>query len=295
MIYFTQTAMDSMLKVVDGSPVETGGVLVGFSSPNIVVVGAGGPGKDSIREITRFSNDPKEDYRILREFRKTNGYGVVVVGGYHLHPGSMKWTSSIDLEQALEILKKFNDDTPLLVGIFIQPSSTPELFLYVISRSKPAFELVEYQVVSDDDDVVLEARRSTPSVLEIPEQVDFWNQESFQSVESVVGRERLKQDLKELKEVDWQAVLGRSRHSGACFVSAKRDRFEFKAVLPCEYPLNPPKLFLMDGTQFFDLHSLSQWSSSSSLLDVFTECYSIVLCPCCKRRHLSREVEICGL
>jgi len=286
-IYFTQSAMDAMVRVVDGSPVETGGVLVGFSEPHIVIVGAGGPGVNSIREVARFSNDPKEDYRILREYRNFYGCGVTIQGDFHKHPGCMIHTSGTDHNTAVKILKMLDDDRPLLVGIFIQPSSTPELFLYVISRANPNFESAQYEVIPDDDDVVKEAQRSTPSVLEVPKQVDFWNQESFQSVESVVGRERLKQDLKQLKEADWHAVFGRSRDSGVCFVVAKRDHFEFKAELPREYPLNPPKIFTMSGSEFLDLHSLCQWSSSSSLLDAFTECYSVVLCPCCKRRHLA--------
>lgn len=306
MIYFTQSAMDSMVRVVDGSPVETGGILVGFSQPQIVIVGAGGPGENSIREVARFSNDPKEDYRILMEFRKSYGESVRSIGGFHKHPGCMIHTSSIDHTQALKILAQFNDDSPLLVGIFIQPSGAPEFFLYVISRANPNFERVAFEVVADDDAVVTEAQRLTPSMLQVKQQ-DFWNQEDFQSVQSVVGRERLKHDLEQLKESGWQAHVGRSRNlsiselsgklpgSGECFVVAKRDHFEFKAELPREYPLNPPKFFMIDGTQFVDLHSLSQWSSSSSLLDAFTECYAIVLCQCCQRRHLPQPEKISWL
>jgi proteasome lid subunit RPN8/RPN11 len=278
--------MNEMVHVIDGSPVETGGVLVGFSSPNIVVVGAGGPGVNCVREVARFSGDPVEDARFLQMSRDVWGRGVTIRGYYHKHPGSMSWTSSIDHAQALKLLEQFDDDCPLLCGIFIQPSFQPELFLYVISRSNPNFERVEYEVVADDDFVVKEAQRLTPSVVET-KRVDFWNQSDFQSVESVVGRERLKRDLDELKDVGWQAVVARSRDSGGFLVVAKRDHFEFKAVLPCEYPLNPPKFFMMDGSEFLALHSLSQWSSSCSLVDAFTECYSIALCPCCKRRHLA--------
>jgi len=285
MRYITQSAMSTMRSVVDGSPVETGGVMVGFSEPLPTVVAAGLPGPNAIKEAARFVGDPQEDRRCLERARRIQGNGIGINGYYHLHPGSMGETSCIDHGQGLSLLKQFDDDRSLLVGIFIRPSGPPQFFLYEMCRAHPVFTPATYEVVADNDPVVLTAQRVSPAAVDVKQQ-GFWDTEQFQCVENPVGRAHIQQDLAALREAGWQTMVNRSRTTATAFVVAKRDRFEVRAQLPREYPLNPPRMLSLDGRAFLDLPSLRQWSSACSLIDAFTECYAILLCPCCQRRHL---------
>lgn len=222
-VLITTHAMQTMCDVVSDSPVETGGVMVGYLIP-VVVVAAGGPGPRAVREPTRFSGDPEEDHRCLDEARRTFGEGVVVLGYYHLHPPGMDQPSATDLHQARELLAHFADDKVLLVGIFTQTavSRGPLLFLYTISRSESSFTRVEFDIITASDAVVAEARRRSPAVIR-PNHQGFWDDIAFRFIENPVGKAAIQRDMAHLRDAGWTAHLTRSRANGHIILLAKRD------------------------------------------------------------------------
>lgn len=286
-----KSAQQTMLREVRGSPVETGGVMVGIADPPIIVE-AGSGGKNAIREAARFSGDTEADRACLERARRKHGEQISITGYFHKHPQGMSGWSGQDLSQAREITREFDDGKLVLVGIFTEKGHDPEprLFLYGISSPDGELESVEYEVVPDDDASVRNALAKAVVIPEIKDS-DFWSDSAFRFYENPIGRDRLRQELDELRQRGWTVTVGRVGRETGLRVQAKRRGKSLEARLPREYPINPPRLFLNGQGELIGLDFLRQWNSDRSLADLFQLGALVVTCPRCRRQHLVEQKE----
>ncbi len=135
----TFDAARTIIKDSADCEVETGGAIIGTLNDPITIVAAGSPGKNSVHASTSFTSDPKADKQCLQESRIKYGNKITLGGWWHKHPYGLITPSSPDCFQARELIRQYNDDKPLLVGIVNQKHirfrRKTTLYLYSIYAS----------------------------------------------------------------------------------------------------------------------------------------------------------------
>jgi hypothetical protein len=274
------------------SPMETGGVLVGLAEPPIVLA-AGKPGENSVRNSVLFKGDVAADRECLMYARKMFGDKVYVVGYWHKHPAGMTVFSGQDLHQARESASGFGDGKPLLVLILTEGPDTRELrtYPYVLHNIEDDLHSVKYEVVAIEDSRIQEALRKAPAMPDV-HQGGFWDLEDFQFFQNAVGKAWLQDDLDRVRKAGWEITVGRAKKDGLLVATFIRGGRALQGRFPREFPLNPPRLFSSDRREFVELRSLREWSSSRSLVEVLEECIEVLTCPRCSRIHVIGKEKI---
>lgn len=197
-----------------------------------------------------------------------------------------------DTQQAREFSRVFGDGKLLLVAIFsvIGLEEEPRLFLYGLCRPNEELMPVAYEIVKDDDERVHNAIVSAPVVPDV-EDTDFWSDEDFSFYKNSVGRDRLQDELDELRRKDWAVEVYRRHRDPELRVAILTNGHKIEAVLPREYPLNPPRLFVKGAGELLHLEPLRQWNSGRSMIEVVQLAVRVLGCPECRRRHLKEDRE----
>ena len=89
--WLSVTALNAMSKEAElKSPLETGGVLIGYPAPianGVVILKAVGPGPNAIHEPCAFTPDNEFHKEFIASVYKHSGRRLSYLGDWHSHPG----------------------------------------------------------------------------------------------------------------------------------------------------------------------------------------------------------------
>jgi integrative and conjugative element protein (TIGR02256 family) len=135
------------------APNETGGILIGRSSGDVIdVLAASDAGLAAISRPTRFERDGAYCQRFLEEVAAKMGPGVDYVGEWHSHPGSSASPSVRDTTSFEEIAvdADYLTSTPLL--IIVAPKSDNQVdWSFTVFPAGGLARTVEHEDVSSDE------------------------------------------------------------------------------------------------------------------------------------------------
>jgi proteasome lid subunit RPN8/RPN11 len=246
--------------------VETGGILVGTLGDPISIVDAGISGENSVHHPVQFTSDPIADKKCLEEANKRYGKRIVTVGWWHKHPYGSDRPSGGDLQQVSELSKEYNDGKPVLMGIVTQRGrwnkGTISLRLYSLGDNK---NLIEYDwklVLSSNSH--LRAAIENASMLPETKPSSFWTDSDFRFHLNPIGRNQL-------RTAGFRVTSGQRKEDKNMIMDVSDGRISLRFVFPPEFPLNPPAVYAGPANRLFTLHTLHQWNSLCTLVEVARE------------------------
>ena len=249
---------------------ETGGILIGPAPTDetIIITSATGPGHDGkCASSASWQTDPDYLNGELKMAREENP-GVNLRGFWHRHPGQMSHPSTQDLWEARKILadkKHYKLDGKLIMPIVTVAQERVTIHAYYITDEELRFEEISLEVIPDSDKV-LKSLLASKKAVEVEEEsnLGFWQD----------GAGRLKAELCRLKDAGYEASA-RLLDDGACCIEAKEsgDGKATLFLLPREYPLNPPRVFVKRAEDIRELEAdstspLLRWSSTFHLAEL---------------------------
>jgi len=257
---------------------ETGGILIGPRPTDtaIVITSATGPGPDGdLASYAGWETDPDYLNEKLIEARDENPV-VNLRGFWHRHPGRIRRPSSQDLMEArriLEDVEHYKLHGELVMPIVTVTQKRIAIRAYYITNNEQGFEEIPVKVVPDSDEMV-KALLSPRKVIEFEEGTAFWRDSDWQFYKTPYGAERLESELNDLSQAEHEAEA-RLLDDGNCCIEVCMNKGSQKILflLPREYPLNPPQVFMKLGEDIRELYMdgsslLCRWSSACRLVDL---------------------------
>ena len=189
---------------------------------------------------------------------------------------------------------EYNDGRPVLMGIVNEKprrlSSKVSLHLYSTHQGGQVLEH-DWKLVRSKSKKLLEAISKAPIRPEI-NNADFWNNRDFQSYLNPIGRQRALREIEDLKKSGWQIRTSRRKQDDMLIIDACNNLAALRFILPPEYPLNPPTVFVGDGEALRELKISRQWNSLYCLSDLASEMRSVLSCACCKRKAMAQPNQL---
>jgi len=100
--------------------------------------------------------------------------------------------------------------------------------------------------------------------------VSYWTNPEFDFIQTNVGKKRIKKELEELQDANYETSLLTTGERA--FIQISIGSRKIVCIPPREYPLNPPRLFWKDTRQEINqLGILTRWSSDWSILEAVRE------------------------
>ena len=258
---------------------ETGGMLIGPTPDDglVVITSATGPGPDdSNSSYASWETDPEYLNGRLRMAQEENP-AVNLRGFWHLHPGQMTHPSGQDLREACNILedtRHYKLNGGLVMPIVTAQNGRITIHCHYISRSSHRFTEIPFEIIDDTDDVIATASDRGMAEIEVGAESGFWQDPGWQFYGMAYGAERLAEELDVLESAGYQ-VTARILDDGDCCVQVCGDGGGKSVLflLPREYPLNPPRIFLKSGKRIRELPAASStllygWSSAFRLAEL---------------------------
>jgi len=193
---------------------------------------------------------------------KYNGK-LKLVGYWHKHPGEMSQPSSIDLATAQEIIKdrKKEGDSRLMFFIITNViNNEVKFYCYILNCNR--FVSVPIEIIEDDSPEIDRALRNEPVIIQT-KSTNFWDNIGFQFYTTPAGNERLQKEVGNLKLKGHEV---KAYVKDTLRLVIRKDEILI-ALLPPEYPLNPPRLF--KGETEID-YQIPNWNSTFTLVDVLS-------------------------
>lgn len=245
-----QTIMEESMKW-DG--METGTVLVGTQeSDGFTVTDAIGPGPKAKRSWGSFS--PDVDYVNMELQRIRSLKTVDFLGVHHLHPGDMHYPSGGDKTQAIEMLTDpdYKINGKLLCFISIKNGKSVVLHPYLMTKENPVFKPIKYEIIND---LNLSKANRTGNTLSV------WACDK-------ASTKRLADELKSIEEMLNSKPIVKIIKNGLTAIEIEKIVF----VLPNEYPLNPPRIFIRKRKRLKEviLGEQMRWSSTFDILELLS-------------------------
>lgn len=284
-VLITFDAAKTIIKTATGSPVETGGILVGTLEPSVVILQAGEPGENAIKRATSFTSDAQSDSNCLKRIRQLYGAAVVPVGWWHKHPSDFDRPSSGDCGQVRKLSDRYNDGRPVLMGIVNNVQRTfrykTTLKLFSID-SADKLQQHNWKLVNKKSKDLLDILSRAPKIAGT-RQCSYWTDPDFRSYVNPIGRQRIQRDILELKNRHWQVQQLRSRHDQMLILNLSNDHCDLKLIFPPEYPINPPAILTGNGNAIHGIKTIYTWNSQTNLADIANEAVEILMCSKCRR------------
>ena len=110
-VWVTERALDEMvIEAADFAPEETGGMLLGYISPNsepedVVIEAVIGPGPNAAHRAERFEPDTAWQQKQLARAYAESGRITTYIGDWHTHPGGVALPSRRDIRTARGIAR----------------------------------------------------------------------------------------------------------------------------------------------------------------------------------------------
>lgn len=260
--------------------VETGGRIFGYPQSKIISK-ATSPGPNAEKNPASFTDDvsfqKEESEAILKE---SNGK-CKQLGSWHRHPGRFNRPSSGDQQQAREIANDFQgvcSFIALITNVIAKGfKKVVSINAYVFNNKSQSLEHSPITLVDDKDARVIKAQESEPLLLTTRE-TSFFQDSSFRFHTSLVGKDRLAQEHKELVAADCNVEVQRTKNDDRICLVIAFSEIRLRVLLPIEYPLSPPKVFFeREGrTQEIVTLSLLHWSSDQTLLNVVEDSFQVL-------------------
>ncbi len=137
-VWFKKEAFDLLYnEAMEGYPLETGGVFIGYHTSKIesVVTHVIGPGPDALHLTDSFIPDQTfHEEELSNHFHNTNGMEVYL-GDWHTHPKDDVYLSRLD-KKTLKKIAKFKDsrlENPFM-GVFGSENEEFKIWKYIPSK-----------------------------------------------------------------------------------------------------------------------------------------------------------------
>lgn len=267
----------SAYKTIEGESLnrntETGGRLIGCLNC-LVVLEATLPGKDAELGSYHFTTDVEEDKRILDMIVRKYQGRVSSMGYWHRHPGNMSHPSTGDLMQAQSLIKDTalsGDKNPLYCFISNIVNGKVKLYAYSLSYGDENFEVCKLILIDDNSEEVKYALKNEPVVIQT-KSINFWDDTNFQFYLTTRGKERIKQELKELEFAGYKATALRRQADNRLLLDIQKDGLSLLVIPPIEYPIGAPRFVdKVTGKEITKLSVLYNWNSDFSIKQVLDE------------------------
>lgn len=104
---------------------ETGGVLLGYESPDgdVVIAEALGPGPRAIRTSTTFNPDSEWQQALVAERYAASGRIHTYLGDWHTHPEGVAWPSRVDRRTLRRIARDSAARAPRAIMAILAPDA----------------------------------------------------------------------------------------------------------------------------------------------------------------------------
>lgn len=259
---------------------ETGGILIGLvpSDEIVIISSATGPGHDGkCASFASWETDTDYLNEELKMAREEN-LAVNLRGFWHRHPGQMSHPSAQDLWEARKILadkKHYKLDGKLIMPIVTVAQERVTIHAYYITDEELWFKEIPVEVVSDSDEMV-KSLLASKKAIEVEEETnhEFWRDKDWHFYKSLYGALRLEEELAGLKLLGYKATARLLKDSDCCVEAWKNGGHQrVLFLLPREYPLNPPRVFVKHGEDIRELEAdspspLLRWSSTFHLAEL---------------------------
>ncbi len=266
-------AIQALLDFCRDGANETGGLMVGIAQPPTVLA-VGGPGPKAVRSPTTFTSDPQHDGQFLQSQRQKFGQPVTGLGYWHKHTVELSRPSLADFHQARKLLADLQDkgdsSSWLLITIVCQTgNSEPVIQPFYLSLDTPDFVPWPFVVVADDASALRDALKTEPTDSASNRSTDFWTDLDFQFQDTQRGRQKLRDDELTLKDAGYTVQILERRRDRRVALVVERGEKQFLCVLPPEYPLGMPRLFILpEMAEVFPLLSRPVWNSTMTVADL---------------------------
>ena len=270
-ILITRDALRTIISDSKKHSVETGGILVGVFGEQWAIVNAGKSGANSFHHAVQYTSDAQRDTLCLQNANEKFGDNILPLGWWHKHPGNFDKPSGGDCIQVRKLAAEYNDGKPVLMGIVNRYQSKGRikttLKFYSLNQQGQLMEH-PWRLVSSSNPELQAAIKSPhkPNV----RNTEFWQNEDFQFYLNPIGRQRIKKEIRQLKDAGWHVTTSRKKTSGVMVMDITDGLREITLKLPPEYPLNPPIVFTGEY-EIDSLDSLVRWNSLRNLLTIATE------------------------
>ncbi len=269
-ILITYNAAKTIIRDARNFPVETGGILVGsFDERMTMIIAAGESGINSIHHAVQYTSDAESDGNCLEEARKKFGDKIIPVGWWHKHPGGMDMPSSGDCIQVQKLATEYNDGKPILMAIVNRDESKrrikTSLKFYSLSSDGKLLKH-GWKLVKSNDENLLAVINAMPGRPEI-NNAEFWRNEDFQFYLNYIGRKRIRDEIRQLKNAGWNVVTMRGKSSGILTMEVTDGKLKISFRFPPEYPLNPPTVKVEDRGKRWP-KNVPNWNSLKTLSDI---------------------------
>jgi integrative and conjugative element protein (TIGR02256 family) len=143
-VFITDRAYKQIRKEVNRQPYrETGGIMVGFSTPNsLIITDATGPGPSAVHQPYSIRFDERYCAQKVKQLKR-RGKHQRYVGDWHSHPFSKLKPSKVDRRSfSMKSVTHYNTSYPLMLIAGPGPAISLKAYLLKKSVSKAKFRII---------------------------------------------------------------------------------------------------------------------------------------------------------
>ena len=260
---------------------ETVGSLIGIQDQNLAtILYATPPGPNACRSHARVKTDPvyqNHCLNLLQNHYDKRGVCLLYQADWHHHPMPFPQLSQQDLDQCFEILTdpdfSYLQGLPIILTTYQRDALVYLGFWVTLNRGYVNVMPAHVEVLSHEDPHIENILRCNPyiSFSDLNNNSNSDSNDKYRATGQCVTLERLSQEIKALRSVVTTGYGFRRTPGGLHCLWAKIDDAVFYAVLPPEFPLNPPACFLVSSAVVKEVIPRLTWNSCARIGDIVEE------------------------
>lgn len=266
---------------------EAGGSLVGIqdehSSIILYAIPTGPNADQSAGHIATDVDYQNQCLKSIARYYRKFGISTVYLADWHLHPMYLPRPSSIDRASCVEILSdpihNYLHGLPLILITFRNTDKVICVPLWItLRKGKLHIENATMEIVSSSDPrivVLLKGVSYQPfeKILGSDQSVRKRQPRQQQVAAANLLTNRLQLEIADIKRCFGVLASVSRTHSGYMCLSIAVDGLYVVAVVPSEFPLNPPLVFMrnFNSKAFEEFGSQRVWNSCARISDILEE------------------------
>ena len=265
--------------------VEAGGSLVGIQGVDTTIIlyaiPTGPAASQGGAHIVTDDDYQNECIRYIYRHYAKRAIKVVYLIDWHVHPMYLPSLSSTDTNSCREILKdsdhSYLQGLPLILITFQSNRLMHVPFWITLNGHRLNIEDADLEIVSPRDKRITRALRGHDYVPLDTLRTSKTDTRRVQPSAALplfasITPERLKAETTEMKDLIGVTPSLKKICSGCQCLEVKTEEHTLVAVLPPEFPINPPSCFVRsDGSAFEEFFPTRPWNSFFRIADIFQQ------------------------